>query len=329
VKLVGLRVTNYWGGDALLYVARSSSVRVEGATVFAKPSRVARVRFERSANVRLTGSDVSRCGDRMNCIQMPYSVNVGIAGNTFHDCYGCDFLAVRHVADVSIRRNTFDRALPNDCPTGVCWHPDLVQVYGGRKILIESNRFGISSHGAAQLYISGQYPTDGVTVRSNVFLRSDPVGAITSPTGIIVGNPTGHPGIPLNVVVAGNTILSGTARLTHGHWKLVANGLIVSERFLEIPVEQRPIVVNNLIAAVSHPELLCTNAQVGYNHVTPAPCSELDSSGDAMVDPDGFPQEGSPLIGQAEPSWASTHDHDGFPRDHAPDIGAFEWRDGR
>lgn len=332
VRLVNLRVTNYWGGEALVLVARSSGIRLERLEVEGKPGRVARLRVWRSANVGVRGSDLSRCGEGAVCLGMPGSSSMIVAGNTFHDCFGCDFVHVSRVHGLTMRGNTFDRALPGPCGTQLgCNHQDLVQVVGGYDLLIEANRFGLYSYGAAQLYVSGQYGADNITIRGNVFRRSDPaVPGLEAANGIIVGNPPGTRGLPTHVLVAGNTIMSGSPRDPERfrYWPGVSNSLLISEGYETVAPELRPLVVNNVVGRTSHPELTCAPAQAsGYNlYADAAPCSDLDLTGDPMVDADGLPLEGSPLIGRAEPSWATPLDHSGYPRDGAPDIGAFEWR---
>jgi hypothetical protein len=327
VRLVNLRVTNYWGGDALVDVRRSSQVKIVGATVVGKPGRVARVRVWVSRQVTVRGSDFSRCGERVVCLGTPASDEVGVGSNTFHDCFGCDFFHVWRVDDLVLRGNTFDRALPSACGTHLhCNHQDLVQIIGGRRMLIEHNRFGMSAYGAAQVYISGQWETSDLTIRSNLFTRTDPaVPGRDVDTGLIVGNPSGA-NIPTNVVIAGNTFLSGTPRLAQAHWNGVANSIILTERYASYPLEDRPLLVNNVIRGMSHPELVCPLARASGHNALPTACTDLDLAGDPMVDEAGFPLEGSPLIGRAEPSWATQLDYSGYPRDGAPDIGAFEWR---
>jgi len=329
VRLVNLHVTNYWGGDARLLVYRARGVKIQGATVVGKPGRRARIHIQLSSNVSLTGSDLSYCGNRMPCVRMPQSRGVSVVGNTFHDCYGCDFVVVARTSGITLARNTFDRALPvSGCPGSPgCWHQDLVQVIGGTNIRIMGNLFGDQANGAAQLYISGQAPTVGIEVRNNVFLPTEPGVAPTN--GIILGNaPRSSPSYPRRAVIAGNTILSGAPRGAHHlSWAGVANSLLISEGYQTLPVEERPIVVNNVLATASHPEYLCPNGQIGYNFfITGAPCSELDLTGNPLIDPRGFPLEGSPLIGRGEPTWGAGRDATGWPRDETPDIGAYEWR---
>jgi hypothetical protein len=147
---------------------------------------------------------------------------------------------------------------------------------------------------------------------------------------VAIGNPPGTRGLPTRVVVAGNTILSGSPRDPERfrYWPGVSNSVIVSEGFEAVPLELRPLIVNNLIGRTSHPDLLCPHSWAsGYNHLTDgAPCSELDSTGDPLTDETGFPSEGSPLRGRADRSWSTASDFTGRMRDEAPDIGAFEWR---
>lgn len=272
VKLVGLRLTNYWGGDALLRIIRSSSVRMEGLSVEGKPGRVARIRVRHSGRVTLRGSELQRCGAMTVCLGLTLSHRIVVAGSVFHDCIGCDFMAVSFIAGLTVRGNTFERALPGPCspaykptveesalaagPAHTCNHQDLIQVFGGQHLLFEGNTFGESVGGAAQVYIAAPWPTDDVVVRGNVFQPG-------ATTGLIVGNPPGFNGLASRVLVEGNQILSGAPRSAHRNWSGVANSLIVSDGYLTWPVEQRPIVVGNTFAMMSAPELVCATAQVG------------------------------------------------------------------
>jgi hypothetical protein len=332
VSLVGTRIVPYWGQPARLFVSGAHQVRLSGATVRGAHGLPAGVHIRSSSGVTVRGSDFSRCGEGRVCANVFWgSSRVTLGGNAFHDCYGCDFVHAIGTSGLTLRLNTFDRALPGPCGVGgACNHQDLVQLFGGRAWLIERNRFGVYRAGAAQLYISGQHPTHGVTVRSNVFLRSDPaVPGVKAVSGIIVGNPPGYNGLPTGVVVAGNTVLSGAERVTQRDWKGVANSVIISQAYARLPPEQRPILVNNLLARTSHPEYLCAGAQAsGYNLFREgSPCSELDLAGDPLVDEGGFPTDGaSPLVGRADPHWATPVDASGYPRDDQPDIGAYEWR---
>jgi hypothetical protein len=358
VRLVGLRVTNYWGAEALVSVTDSSRVRMEKLTVVGKNGRRARVRVWRSSRVSLRRSDLSRCGNEKGatCLSTPLSRYVTVADNVFHDCRGCDFLAIAGVRRMRVVRNTFDRALPGPCRREAtarevatvlslpgparpndCNHQDLVQVSGAHNLLIERNRFGVYKNGAAQLYVSAVYRVDRLTIRDNLFLRTDPsVPGVAALNGIILGNPPVPWWVrkpPTRVVVAGNTILSGAPRVPaiYNRWRNVANGLIISQITGRIAPELRPFVVNNLIGSTSHPELVCTHVRASrYNHyANAAPCSGLDGTGDPLIEPDGYPTADSPLRDRAGPRWASRRDFSGWARDEKPDIGAWEWREER
>lgn len=283
VRLVGLRVTNYWGGAGLLYVTRSSRVKLERVSVAGRPGNVARVRVWRSGIVSVKGSELSACGEGAACLGLRSSVNVTVSGNVFRDCAGCDFVGISRVNGMRLAGNQFDRALPGPCmgptttadaelasatdPPG-CNHQDLVQVVGATNLTIEGNRFGAYDYGAAQLYISGQYGADNIVIRGNHFLAADPaVPGLVPVNGLIVGNPPGFRGLPSRVLIEGNTIESGAVRDPgrYRYWPGVANSLIVSEGYLDWPLEERPIVVGNTFAAMSAPELVCGTAQVGPN----------------------------------------------------------------
>lgn len=279
VKLVGLRVTNYWGGAGLLYVTRSSQVRLEGISVAGRPGNVARIRVAWSGTVSVKGSELSACGEGAVCLGLRSSSNVTVSGNIFRDCLGCDFVGISRVTGMRLAGNTLDRALPGPCmgpttsadaelaavdPPG-CNHQDLVQVIGAYDLTIEGNRFGAYDYGAAQLYVSGQYGADNIVIRDNHFLAADPtVPGLVPVNGLIVGNPPGFRGLPSRVLIEGNTIESGAPRDPgrYLYWQGVANSLIVSEGYLDWPVDERPVVVGNTFATMSAPELVCATAQV-------------------------------------------------------------------
>jgi hypothetical protein len=330
VRLVGLRVRPMYGRSGLVLVRWSRQVLIDGLDLRGL-RRMARVRVRFSSSVTLRDSDLSRC--RVICYRADSSRDLRVLETAFHDCFDCDFLVGVDVHDVAVQRNTFDRALPGRCGIGGrCNHQDLVQMVGGTDWLLERNRFGLVHGGAAQVYLSGQWDTDRVTVRSNVFLRSDPaVPGVVADTGLIVGQPSGWHGLPRHVVIAGNTFLSGDPRTLQGAWVGVANGLILSDGYEQLPLGQRPLLVNNVFAHMSHPELVCPRAWAsGYNlYPAATSCSDLDLAGDPMIDETGFPLPSSPLIGRADLSWATPVDFDGRPRDAEPDIGAYEWRDPR
>jgi hypothetical protein len=191
VKLVDLDVVTFKGRHALLDIDRSRQVNVLRARVRGRNGLRARVSVTSSRGVAVRDSTFRRT--RWVSLRSIGSSRVTVEGNRFVDCYGCDFLLVKATNDLVVRGNTFDRALPGLCGVeGSCNHQDLAQMTGGRRWLIEGNRFGVAYNGAAQLYITGYGPTDDVVIRGNTFLRDDPLAPGFAPwTGVVIGQPTG------------------------------------------------------------------------------------------------------------------------------------------
>ena len=267
VKLVDLDVVTFKGRHALLDIDRSRQVNVLRARVRGRNGLRARVSVTSSRGVAVRDSTFRRT--RWVSLRSIGSSRVTVEGNRFVDCYGCDFLLVKATNDLVVRGNTFDRALPGLCGVeGSCNHQDLAQMTGGRRWLIEGNRFGVAYNGAAQLYITGYGPTDDVVIRGNTFLRDDPLAPGFAPwTGVVIGQPTGWLGLPRNVRIEGNTILSGYPR-PHGHWIGVANSIILTEQYAALPPGERPVVTGNVLATTTHPELLCGVAREATGNVT-------------------------------------------------------------
>jgi hypothetical protein len=202
-------------GDALVEVWRSRDIVLHDLVVSA-----GRTRFSSSVllanGVRLTvrRSNFTRCGDRApeftNCLTLyRWSYRVVIEDNVFHDCRGCDFVHGRFGSRLVIRRNRFDRALPCSMSRHRCGHNDLVQLFGGRHVLIEGNRFGVYREGGAQLYLTNW--VDYATIVNNVFVGTDPrVPGYHARMGIVIGSNASRR-LPWYAKVLNNTILTGTA----------------------------------------------------------------------------------------------------------------------
>ena len=112
-----------------------------------------------------------------------------IEGNRFHDCRGCDFVHGRFGSNLTIRGNRFDRALPCRMDAYRCGHNDLVQLFSGRRLRVERNRFGVYRQGGAQLYLTND--VDHATIVNNLFVGTDPrVPGYRARMGVIVGSAT-------------------------------------------------------------------------------------------------------------------------------------------
>ena len=109
-----------------------------------------------------------------------------IEDNRFHDCRGCDFVHGRFGSDLTIRRNRFERSLPCGMGRYRCGHQDLVQLFAGRRLRVEGNRFGLYRNGGAQLYLTNT--VDYATIVNNVFVGTDPrVPGYHARMGIVIG----------------------------------------------------------------------------------------------------------------------------------------------
>jgi hypothetical protein len=123
-------------------------------------------------------------------------------------------------------------------------------------------------------------------------------------------------------VIVNNTILTGSSR--PDGW---TNSVFATPSYANFPLEDRPVLANNVLGIVGTPERLCPLLNLSSRNVVRegTACSETDALADPALDEVGYPLEGSPGIDQADPSWATSRDIRGVPRDEAPDIGAFEY----
>ena len=147
----------------------------------------------------------------MNCVTLyRWSHDVVIEDNHFHDCLGCDFVNGRFGSDLVIRDNRFERALPCRMGPYRCGHKDLVQLFGGRRLLVARNHFGVYREGGAQLYLTNT--VDYATIVNNVFVGTDPrVPGYRARMGIVIGSNASQR-MPLYAKVVNNTILTGERR---------------------------------------------------------------------------------------------------------------------
>ncbi|HEU0192936.1 MAG TPA: right-handed parallel beta-helix repeat-containing protein, partial [Gaiellales bacterium] len=127
-----------------------------------------------SHNVHVLDSNFSHCGDRLPrpvfCLALRVPSHTTITGNTFHDCIGCDFIHGNLGRTTVIHENRFARALACPLATLKCQHDDLIELFSAKGLTVTDNRFGVSQHGGAQLYLSG--PVDHVRVANNLFRRT-------------------------------------------------------------------------------------------------------------------------------------------------------------
>ena len=322
VRIVGLRVRPAGGLPGLLSVTGSSRVTLDGLRVSAAGTELsARLRLRVSDRVLVRRGRFAYCGERVTCILTGRSSRVWVVASTFRDCLGCDFIRGHIGEGFVVRGSTFDRAVPGPCGTAwECNHQDAIQVQSGRNLLIAGNRFGLVHVGAGQIYASG--PIDGLTIRNNVFLGRDVAYPdVDGWAGIVIGHHGSDAVVPQSVRIIHNTVLTGATRPDG-----ITNSVFMTPKLLELPVEERPVMANNVLGIVGTPERLCTLLGVSSRNVVRegVGCSEADAVADPGLDERGEPLEGSIVVDQGDPAWAWHVDLRGRPRDDLPDIGAFE-----
>jgi hypothetical protein len=316
-------------GEAMVDVRASRNIVLHDLVVSARGTRHRSfVRIPDSSGVTIRRSDFSHCGDRSrrfaNCILLwRWSRNVVIEDNRFHDCRGCDFVHGRFGVNLTIRRNRFDRALPCRMDAYRCGHNDLVQLFSGRRLRVERNRFGVYRSGGAQLYLTND--VDHATVVNNVFVGTDPrVPGYRARMGIVVGSAASKR-LPHYAKIVNNTILTG-ARRRDGY----AGSIRMSSRYGGVLRRKRPIVANNVIALLEKRTHVCSAARVFARNVVVegVRCSASDRVAPAGLDARARPQRTSVVVDAALRRYAPPDDLTGRQRRGAPDIGALELRRG-
>jgi hypothetical protein len=314
-------------GNALVQVRGSRHVVLHDLRFSARRTgRSASLLLASARDVAIRRSDFSHCSDRVrkfvNCITLyRWTHDVLIDGNTFHDCYGCDFVHGRFGSDLTLRGNRFDRALPCSYGRYRCGHQDLVQLFAGKRLRVAGNRFGVYREGGAQLYLTNA--VDNATIVNNVFVGTDPkVPGYRARMGIVLGSNASRR-LPYHARIVNNTILTGWTR-RDGY----AGSLRMSSRYGGVPRWKRPIVANNVIALLETPGRVCLAAKTFVANVVVRgrTCTDDNLVGSAGVDWRGRPVPGSLVIGAAAAEFAPAVDAAGRPRGREPDIGALEYR---
>jgi hypothetical protein len=314
------------GGDAILDVRASRHIVLHDLVVTARGSRSRSfVRIPDSRDVTIRDSDFSHCGDRSrrfaNCVLLwRWSHDVLIEGNRFHDCRGCDFVHGRFGTSLTIRSNRFDRALPCRMDAYRCGHNDLVQLFSGRRLRVERNRFGVYRSGGAQLYLTND--VDHATIVNNVFVGTDArVPGYHARMGIIVGSAASKR-LPLYARIVNNTILTG-ARRRDGY----EGSIRMSSKYGSVLHRKRPIVANNVIALLKTRKHICSAAQLFARNIVVrgTTCSASDRNEPAGLDGRGRPRRTSSVVDAALRRYAPRDDLTGRLRRGAPDIGALEY----
>jgi hypothetical protein len=314
-------------GDAQLEIWRSRHIDLHDLRVTAHRTRhAASILVADGSYVTVRRSDFSHCGDHdpefVNCLTLyRWTHHVAIEDNRFHDCFGCDFVNGRFGTDLTIRGNRFDRALPCHMGAYRCRHNDLVQLFGGWRLLVARNRFGVYREGGAQLYLTNA--VDHATIVNNVFIGTDPkVPGYRARMGIVVGSKRTQR-MPLYARIVNNTILTGERR-RDGY----AGSIRMSTRYGVVRRAQRPLVANNVIGLLETPGRVCGFAQrfVANLVVRGHGCSPEDIVGPVDLDRLGRPTAESIAIDLGSPRYAPRRDAVGRVRDVQPDVGAYEFR---
>jgi hypothetical protein len=218
---------------------------------------------------------------------------------------------------MTIRGNTFDRAIHGSCVTDGtrCPHNDLIQIVGGGPWLIQNNRFGDREGGAASIYISPGINNEGspihdVKIVSNMFVSSIGLFTIKISGGSVATN-----GMISKVSIVNNTILSGTV-----------GSLAIEAGWENVSSDRRPLVANNIFRTMR--SITCTRAVFVANVVQ---LGHARCDGLRKVDPDlnatGAPTRSSTaVINKGDERYAPKRDYLGRFRNGKPDIGAIEFR---
>ena len=317
---------------AIVEVNHSKNIDLDRLSVSARGTDLsASVTAWASRNVRIRRSNFTHCGDRSvewsNCLMLfRRTQHVTIEDNSFHDCFGCDFIHGRFGSNLTIRRNRFERALP--CRFRLlgrarCGHQDLIQLFAGKLLRIERNHFGVYKYGGAQVSLTG--PVDNVSIANNVFVGTDRrVPGYRARIALIIGV-KGSDRLPRFVKVVNNTILTGFKRID-GY----AGSLRISRayRYGGYSRRERPLIANNVIALLRTWGRVCFGARGSISNVIVRGhrCSPSDVVGDVYLDRRGRPTAHSSLvIDTANRLHAPPRDIRGRRRGLAPDIGAYEY----
>ena len=322
VTVIGLRFTPSYQ-DAGITVTDAQNIRFERIVVTGRDTGFkSNLLLNNATGVTIERSRFSRCGDRAVCVLTGWSTGVRILRSTFVDCFGCDFIRGNFRRNLVIRENTFDRALVGPCGTdnALCNHQEMIELHAGERLFIERNRFGVyEPPGAGQVALFG--PIHDVRIRDNLFLRTDPrAPGEVSRVAINLGGRAAH---PKRVVIAHNTILAGRP-----HWRGFANSIRLKPSIVFMPLEDRPVIANNIIRLARTPRFFCRNVRLSTGNLIAdgEPCSRDDAVGSPRLSPSmRLTDESTNAIGLGDPEWATRLDLRGVPRQSPPAAGAFEY----
>jgi Right handed beta helix region len=293
------------GATAYITVTSSSSITFSGLHVDGGDAGLgATIWLDADADeVVIRDSTFLNCASPM-CIRAS-GPDVLVERNVFDELYDSD--AVHGFGSGVIRGNRMDHALPH----GDGNHNDFIQIGEGGPWTIEGNWFGVRTGCAASIWIDSirKGVIHDVLVQNNV-LTGHYVG---QDVGIfIAGDDRSVALLPTNVRVINNTVASG-----------LLNSLRFGAAYSTIPVEQRPLVANNVGDRLAG---MCDRIRSVDNvFAVGQACSASDVIGDAALDSTGAPTAASALLlGRADPSLATPVDFFGCARTAPPDIGAIE-----
>ena len=333
VTVRGLRLTPH-GAHAGLTVCNSRNVTFEHLSVQGGTRFRSNVSVLSSSNVRIAESTFTRCGEGKPpyggyCLRLRQTTGMTVVRSYFHDCYGCDFIHGYGNAELRVVGNKLERSLVGACGRSIkrCHHQDIIHLHEGRDLLFDGNRFGIyQTPGAAQIYLTGGIRR--VTITNNVFRGTDSrLPGYGSPDALWIGNRRAAD-IPRYVVIKNNTILTGRPRLMRRDTTLTATSVGLSPLYSRLPLEERPILANNVIGLAATPRVLCDQVQAFVANVILAgkPCRGTEVTGAPKLDADARPTAASiRLLDRGDPRFATPFDIEGVARGRAPDIGAFEF----
>jgi hypothetical protein len=316
IVLRGVTITPTDGTAAVVGINKdSNSITLDRLLVDGKSESLgARINTDRSAsNVTIENSEITNCGGGSRCVGPGANV-LTVLGNKFHDCFDCDFIRGGGT-NVTIRGNTFDRAVRGTCDGGVenCNHNDHIQIMGGGPWSIVANRFGDRNGGAASIFVStGLHNTTNaihdILIASNLFK-----GTNTGAYGVEIA--AGDPdSVPERVNVTNNTILSGSLTAVR-----LGPGWDVIPRFAQ------PLVTDNILRVAG--QVQCGRARHIANLVESGSTCKDNALGSAKLDSSGAPTGQSTLvISKADPKYDYPTDYYAFPRGMTPDRGAIEYR---
>jgi hypothetical protein len=240
------------------------------------------------------------------CIRT-FSPDLLIQHNTFDELDDSD--AVHGFGGGVIRANHMDHALPH----GGGNHNDFIQIGAGGPWTIDRNWFGVRTGGAASIWLD---PINGGLIHDAVIENNVVTGHYAGQyVGIFVGGDgTAAALLPRNITVVNNTVISG-----------LSNSLRFGRAYATLPVEQRPLVVNNTGERLLD---MCDRIRSGHNvFAVGQACSATDVIGNPHLDAGGAPTAASTLLlDRADPAVTPPDDFFGYARTvGVPDIGAIEF----